>query len=194
MTDRGPVVIPVDDLQKGAQAVQLNRNYVTYESKGSDAFVLPADFLVHGFFRSAQPDADVTSLNPILSIGWFGDGILLRPSGFNDGDQGALWVNNQTLSRLVGLFPMGVWVYFALSRSGTTVRLHTAKRDSTGAWVVRESTLLVATIAGRVNSSNLPICVGRSDASNPHQRGLGSVAYVHVARAAPVKTDVVPFR
>lgn len=147
----------------GETAAYFNRNCLYYTPRtGVSSFVLPGNFCVHGFACSDQTN---TNWCPLVSVGHVSHGgILIRP-GSTIGGVDDVYVNgNMVYSGLITLFPRGVWTYFALSRRAGRLRLHTAKRDGGGAWVITEHPLIAGTEMnnGIINPSNRGVYVGAS--------------------------------
>jgi len=147
----------------GETAAYFNRNCLYYTPRtGVSSFVLPGNFCVHGFACSDQTN---TNWCPLVSVGHVSNGgILIRPGSTNNGNDDVYVNGSIVYNGLITLFPYRVWTYFALSRRAGRLRLHTAKRDSGGAWVITEHSLIPGTEinTGVINPLNQGVYVGAS--------------------------------
>jgi hypothetical protein len=125
-----------------------------------------------------------------VSVGLHGDGILIRsatrPQGIN------------LVGHIIGrelefpdLYQAETWIYFAVSRRSGAIRLHIARRNAGGVWIVKEQ--IWHTDARTINPANLPVLVGAS-AHNVTEAMTGYMSNFHLARVAPTNVTTVPFR
>jgi hypothetical protein len=78
---------------------------------------LDRDFTVQGWAKITA----VTGFQYVFSYGHYTKGIMIRP-GSPSGD--SLYINGIQIGDINACFPVNVWVFFTLSRSGDTVRFY----------------------------------------------------------------------
>lgn len=136
----------------------------------NSAFSFPGDFCVEGWFYQTTRGSN----GALLELNSYVDGILLRlgSGGFDN-----LWINGVAVVSPSQYFPINQWNHFAITRSGSTVRLFS---NGLQVWS--------GTVSATINSANGRVRIGDILHSSG-QNFFGYVSNFRIVKGSSVYTS-----